>query len=48
MVTPGFLRCFRDPCRVPRIENWVPTGLYRVSIIFLKKNSGYTIITKWP
>jgi len=20
----GFLRCFRDPIRVPRIENWVP------------------------
>jgi len=24
MVKPGFLRCFRDPFRVPRIENRVP------------------------
>jgi len=23
MVTPGFLRCFGDPFRVPRIENQV-------------------------
>jgi len=23
MVTPGFLRCLRDPFRVPRIENQV-------------------------
>jgi len=24
MVTSGFVRCFRDPNRVPRIENQVP------------------------
>jgi len=46
MVKAGFLRCFRDPIRVPRIENRVPrireigslqfhTGYF---IIFLKKN----------
>jgi len=44
----GFLRCFRDPIRVPRIRanyhrvprirgNRVPTGPYRVPNTFLKK-----------
>jgi len=23
-TSAGFVRCFRDPIRVPRIENWVP------------------------
>ena len=34
----GFLRCFRDPIRVPRIrQSLVPRGSYRVPNIFLKK-----------
>jgi len=46
----GFLRRFRDPIRVPRIEkrvprireNRVPTGPYGVPNVFLKKK---TVIT---
>jgi len=34
----AFLRRFRDPIRVPRISNRVPTDPYRVPNIFLKKN----------
>ena len=29
-----FIRCFREPIRVPRIENRVPSGSYRVPNIF--------------
>jgi len=36
MLKPVFLRCFRDPIWVPRIENRVPAGPYRVPNIFLK------------
>jgi len=36
-----FLRCFRAPIQVSRIENRVPTGPYRVPNIFLKKTLSY-------
>jgi len=52
-LVQGFLRCFRDPMRVPRIrenyhwifivrENRVPTCPYRVPNIFLKK-TGFSL-----
>jgi len=37
-----YLRCFRDPMRVPRIrQNRVPTGPYRVPLTFPSKKLWY-------
>jgi len=38
-----FLWCFRYPIQVPRIENRVAVGPYRVPNIFLKK-AWYTVV----
>ena len=48
-TVPGFLRCFRDPIRVPRIENRIPRigeiGSLQVdtgNVTFSLKKPGYT------